>query len=58
MKRFSKQVEASNKQRELAHDITFSYGVVLMDSDKHQGIEDLLSEGDALMYKRKRKQSR
>jgi diguanylate cyclase (GGDEF)-like protein len=53
MNRFSKRIEASNNQRALAYDITFSYGIVLMDNDKHQSIADLLSEGDALMYKRK-----
>lgn len=53
MNRFSKRIEASNNQRALAYDITFSYGIVLMDTDKHQSIADLLSEGDALMYKRK-----
>lgn len=54
MKRFSQQIENCNEQQELGYDITFSYGIVLFDPVKHATIMDLLSEGDALMYKRKK----
>lgn len=54
MKRFSQQIESCNKQQALGYDITFSYGIVLFDPAKHVTINDLLSEGDALMYKRKK----
>lgn len=54
MKRFSQQIESCNEQQALGYDITFSYGIVLFDPAKHVTINDLLSEGDALMYKRKK----
>jgi diguanylate cyclase (GGDEF)-like protein len=54
MKRFSQQIESCNEQQALGYDITFSYGIVLFDPAKHMTINDLLSEGDALMYKRKK----
>ncbi len=54
MKRFSLQIESCNEQQALGYDITFSYGIVLFDPAKHMTINDLLSEGDALMYKRKK----
>lgn len=54
MKRFSQQIERCNEQQALGYDITFSYGIVLFDPAKHVTINDLLSEGDALMYKRKK----
>lgn len=54
MKRFSQQIERCNEQQAQGYDITFSYGIVLFDPAKHVKINDLLSEGDALMYKRKK----
>lgn len=53
MKRFSQQIQRCNEQQALGYHITFSYGIVLFDPEKHATIDDLLSEGDALMYERK-----
>ncbi len=54
MKRFSQKIEHCNKQQQLGYDITFSYGIVLFDPKKHDSIADLVSEGDEIMYKRKK----
>lgn len=54
MKRFSQQIQRCNEQQALGYHITFSYGIVLFEPEKHATIDELLSEGDALMYERKK----
>ncbi|SFK36392.1 sensor domain-containing diguanylate cyclase [Methylophaga sulfidovorans] len=54
MKRFSQQIQRCNEQQALGYHITFSYGIVLFEPEKHATIDELLSEGDALMYQRKK----
>ena len=55
MKRFSKSLEAVNKETNRGYDITFSYGIVEFDPEKHDSVEALLSEGDSLMYECKKR---
>ncbi|MDH4261438.1 MAG: sensor domain-containing diguanylate cyclase [Spirochaetia bacterium] len=43
-----------NQESDLGYDITFSYGIVEFNPDKHQTIEMLLNEGDQLMYEHKK----
>ena len=35
--------------------VSFSYGIVKYDENKHKGIEDLVQDADTIMYKNKRK---
>ncbi|MBD3635419.1 MAG: sensor domain-containing diguanylate cyclase [Methylophaga sp.] len=53
--RFAAMVEQANREQTLDYKITYSHGLVHFDADKHQGLEDLLAEGDQLMYLRKHK---
>lgn len=62
--RESAQIAVSNFQDALNHynqktdsgcEIGFSHGVVAFDPSRHDAIEDLLKEGDALMYECKRR---
>lgn len=55
LKRFAGMVEQANRAQPLGYKITYSHGVVHFDPDKHQDLEDLLAEGDQLMYLRKHK---
>ncbi len=55
LSRFSELMKMANSQQALDYVISYSYGIVRYDPDKHQDLEDLLAEGDQLMYKRKRK---
>jgi len=50
MKRFSKSLEAYNLKANRGYDISFSYGIVQFDPDKHHTLDALLTEGDSLMY--------
>jgi diguanylate cyclase (GGDEF)-like protein len=51
--RFKKSLDKINSASEHAYDITFSHGIVLFDAEKHVSIEQLLAEGDALMFEHK-----
>ncbi len=54
MKRFRENVARYNDALELDYTVTYSYGVVRYDAAKHEDLNALLAEGDALMYERKR----
>lgn len=54
MRRFRQVVAEHNKALVLDYAVTFSYGVVRYDADKHEDLDALLAEGDTLMYQRKR----
>lgn len=53
--RFHRTLEHYNQESGKAYDISFSYGIVDFEPDKHQSIESLLDDGDAQMYKWKKK---
>jgi len=53
--RFRQSLEKYNKESEHGYDISFSYGVVDFDPNKHMSIEALLDDGDSLMYEWKKK---
>lgn len=54
MDKFSDALKHYNQQTKRGYDLTFSYGVVQFDPEKHDGIESLINEGDALMYQHKK----
>lgn len=54
MKRFTRSLEKFNQKASRGYDITFSYGIVEFDPDKHDSVEALLTEGDSLMYECKK----
>jgi len=58
LSRFAALIEQANAAQQLGYKITYSYGVVPMDATRHQKLDDLLAEGDALMYKRKQQVKR
>jgi diguanylate cyclase (GGDEF)-like protein len=41
------------KKERMAHDITFSHGIVEFDPDEHHTVEALLAESDSIMYEAK-----
>lgn len=51
--RFRDSLNEYNQQSESGYEILFSYGLVEFDHAKHQTIEELMAEGDALMYQSK-----
>lgn len=53
LSRFAELIEEANSDQALGYSITFSYGIVHFDGSRHQSLDDLLAEGDELMYKRK-----
>ena len=53
--RFRRILEHYNQESGKEYDISFSYGVVDFEPDKHESIESLLDDGDAQMYKWKKK---
>lgn len=53
--RFQQSLEKYNAAASRGYDISFSYGIVEFDPDKHPTVEALLAEGDSLMYEHKRK---
>ncbi len=52
--RFGKSLEKYNKEANRGYDISFSYGIVEFNPDKHHTVEALLADGDSLMYERKK----
>ncbi len=53
--RFRRILEHYNLESGKEYDISFSYGIVDFNPDKHKSIESLLDDGDAQMYKWKKK---
>lgn len=56
--RFRKLLAAYNRDANSGYDISFSYGVVAFSPDKHHSVEALLTDGDAVMYKRKKQRNK
>jgi diguanylate cyclase (GGDEF)-like protein len=54
MERFRKSLDKYNQQARRGYDLSFSYGVVEFDPGKHNSINELLIEGDSLMYESKK----
>ena len=54
MKRFSDSLEEFNQKANRGYNISFSYGIVEFDPEKHHSIDALLTEGDSLMYECKK----
>ena len=54
MKRFSKSLEEFNQKANRGYSISFSYGIVEFDPEKHPSIDVLVTEGDSLMYECKK----
>ncbi|MDO8861025.1 sensor domain-containing diguanylate cyclase [Haliea sp. E1-2-M8] len=54
MARFREAVGEYNRGLELGYAVAFSYGVVRYNAARHEDLDALLAEGDALMYQRKR----
>ena len=55
MERLTKSIQKHNREAGREYDIAFSYGVVEYDCEKHASVDDLLAEGDALMFEAKNK---
>ncbi|MGA7179349.1 MAG: sensor domain-containing diguanylate cyclase [Thiobacillaceae bacterium] len=55
--RFRTWLEKYNQQANRGYGISFSYGIVQFEPDKHRKLETLLADGDSLMYERKRQRS-
>ena len=51
--RLSRSLDKFNQEANRGYNISFSYGVVEYDHDRHRTIEALLSDGDTLMYQTK-----
>lgn len=58
LSRFADLIEQANDAQELGYTISFSHGEVPLEAGRHQTLDDLLAEGDALMYKRKQQGKR
>ncbi len=54
MEKFLNAVEKYNHEANRGYDITFSYGIVEFDPVRHDSVEALLTDGDALMYECKK----
>jgi len=52
--RFRQSLEKYNQEAKRGYDISFAYGIVKFNPDKHHTIEALLADGDSLMYERKK----
>jgi diguanylate cyclase (GGDEF)-like protein len=52
--RLEQLLEFNNKNSSRGYEIAYSVGVVAFDPIKHQSINDLLADGDRLMYEQKR----
>lgn len=53
--RIDREVNKNIDQPQAFDRVSFSYGIVKYDENKHNTIEDLVKEADTSMYKNKRK---
>ncbi len=53
VEKFSQAIADHNRRADCGYSIGFSHSIIEYDPDRHRGIADLLSEGDALMYRAK-----
>ncbi|MEQ6918183.1 sensor domain-containing diguanylate cyclase [Halomonas aquatica] len=51
--RLAQSLEKRNREANRGYEIKFSHGIVEFRSEHHESIDDLLAEGDALMYAEK-----
>jgi diguanylate cyclase (GGDEF)-like protein len=56
--RFGHLLETYNREVNRGYDITFSHGIAEFDDKIHNTIEELMAEGDALMYEAKKSRTR
>jgi diguanylate cyclase (GGDEF)-like protein len=54
IRRFSHSLKKYNKEANRGYDVTFSYGIVEFNPEKRAKIDELLANGDSLMYEVKR----
>ncbi len=54
---FSGLLEKNNREKNRGYDLSFSYGIVELDPNRHQSVDELLSDGDAMMYSEKKKRA-
>ena len=52
--RFRQELEKYNQEAKRGYDISFAYGIVEFNPDKHHSIDTLLADGDSLMYEWKK----
>lgn len=57
MKRLTKSLEEYNQKANRGYAISFSYGIVEYDPDKHPNVNALLTDGDSLMYEYKKQRT-
>ena len=55
MNKFADTLEDYNLQAKRGYDLSFTYGIVQYDENIHSTIEDLIHDGDTLMYQNKMK---
>ena len=53
IERFSHSLKKYNQEANRGYDVSFSYGIVEFNPEKHCAIEGLLAVGDSLMYEEK-----
>ncbi len=53
---FSKSIEKYNQEAKRGYNLSFSHGIVEFDPARHKGIDELLADGDALMYHAKQQE--
>jgi diguanylate cyclase (GGDEF)-like protein len=54
IERFNRSLKKYNQEADRGYDIAFSHGVVEFSPEKHPAIEELLANGDSIMYEAKR----
>ena len=52
--RFRQELEKYNQEAKRGYDISFAYGIVEFNPDKHHSIDALLADGDSMMYEWKK----
>ena len=57
VQRLSDALDKHNRTNVMGYEIRFSHGAVNFDADKHRTIDDLLDEGDRVMYAIKRRKA-
>lgn len=57
LQRFEQNLKTYNEEARRGYDICYSLGLARYDSNKHESIEDLLSEADDIMYQDKKLQA-
>ncbi len=53
MHKVADRIQTNCQMTNRPYSVTFSYGIVEFDPKKHAGLDEILAEGDALMYAQK-----